>query len=138
MAQTLNDFISIVGGDPHTLQNYFVVTRGIQKGADYTFRYRAINAVGPGPWSDSVTIKAATFPSPPGKPYYISSTSTTITLGLPPSIDNGGSKIRLYKLFRDDGNLSSDINLEVLDYNGKDQEYTVTNLAIGFVYRFAY
>jgi hypothetical protein len=50
---TLNDFVEIVGGDPYTLQIYFVVTKGITIGVDYAFRYRAINAVGPGDWSDT-------------------------------------------------------------------------------------
>jgi hypothetical protein len=93
---TLNDFVEIVGGDPYTLQIYFVVTKGITIGDDYAFRYRAINAVGPGEWSDTAILKAATIPSIPGKPYYIGSTATTITLGLPETIDNGGSKIREY------------------------------------------
>jgi hypothetical protein len=106
---TLNDFVEIVGGDPYTLQTFFVVTQGVSIGEDYAFRYRTINAVGPGPWSDTTIIKAATVPSPPKKPYFISSTASTITLGLLETIENGGSKIREYKLFRDNGNLGSDI-----------------------------
>lgn len=76
-------------------------------GDDYAFRYRAINAIGPGDWSDIVILKAATFPAPPSKPYYIGSTADSITLGLPKTKDNGGSKIRSYELFRDEGDLSS-------------------------------
>lgn len=94
--------------------------------------------MGPGPWSDTAIIKAATVPSPPGKPYYIGSTASTITLGLPETIDNGGSKIRTYELYRDDGDLSSDINVQVTDYNGIDTEFEVTGLTPGSVYRFAY
>lgn len=40
---SLNDFVSVVGGDPYTLQLTFVVTTNITKGELYTFRYRAIN-----------------------------------------------------------------------------------------------
>ena len=47
----LNDFITVVGGDPYTLQLSFVVTKNITKGELYTFRYRAINQVGAGEWS---------------------------------------------------------------------------------------
>ena len=39
----LNDFVSLVGEDPYTLQLTFVVTTNITKGELYTFRYRAIN-----------------------------------------------------------------------------------------------
>jgi hypothetical protein len=105
-------------------------------GDDYAFRYRAINAIGPGEWSDIVILKAAIFPAPPGKPYYIGSTADSITLGLPQTDDNGGSKIRAYELYRDDGDLSSDITTQVTDYNGVDQDYRVENLTPGIVYRF--
>lgn len=135
---TLNDFVEVTGGDPYTLQNYFIVTRDIIMGQDYAFRYRAINAVGPGEWSDTVILKAATVPSPPGKPYYIGSTATTVTLGLPETTDNGGAKIRSYQLFRDSGDLSSDITTEVTAYDGTSQEFIVEGLTAGVVYRFAY
>ena len=48
----LNDFVSVVGNDPQTLQLYFVITKGIVKGQSYALRYRAINSIGSGPWSD--------------------------------------------------------------------------------------
>lgn len=117
---TLNDFYTIAGGDQYTLQIYFVVTQGITVGQDYAFRYRAINAVGSGPWSDIATLEAATVPLAPAKPEYISSTPTSITLSFSETQDNGGSKITEYKLFRDAGDLTSEIDTEVTDYNGAD------------------
>ena len=48
----LTDFVSVVGDDPHTLQLNFIITRNIEKGSEYAFRYRAINLIGTGPWSD--------------------------------------------------------------------------------------
>jgi hypothetical protein len=57
------------------------VTQGIKAGQSYVFRYRGINAVGPGPWSDLIEVMAANVPQAPPKPYYISSTSTSITIG---------------------------------------------------------
>lgn len=62
----LNDFLSVVGADPYTLQLSFVVTTNIRKGEFYTFRYRAINQVGAGSWSPVATLQAATVPAPPG------------------------------------------------------------------------
>ena len=76
---SLNDFTTIVGGDPYTLQLYFVVTTNITKGELYTFRYRAINQVGAGDWSPTAILQAATVPSAPSQPLYVSSTATTIT-----------------------------------------------------------
>ena len=57
-----NDFISIAGEDQYTLQTNFIVTKNIIKGEDYAFRYRAINAIGAGIWSNIAIIKAATIP----------------------------------------------------------------------------
>ena len=98
-----------MGGEAYTLQTYFIVTHNIVMGEDYAFRYRAINAVGRGEWSDVSVLKAATVPLVPTKPYYITSTASTIKLGLIPTDDNGGAKIRRYELYRDEGDLSSDI-----------------------------
>lgn len=122
MASTdLVDFVSIFGGQGHfTLQNYFVVTLGIVKGEVYAFRYRGINVVGEGQWSDTVLVRAATKPIAPPAPYYVSSTSSTITLGLDETSDNSGSKITSYKIMRDAGDLQSDISIEETSYNGFD------------------
>ena len=94
------------------------MTKGILKGETYAFRYRAINAIGYGPWSSISKLDAATVPIPPPKPYYISSTDTSITIGLKGTLDNGGSRITQYKLFRDGGNLSTPVNIEETSYNG--------------------
>jgi hypothetical protein len=134
----LNDFKDIAGGDPYTLQTSCVVSYNITQGQDYAFRYRGINAVGPGAWSQIAIIKAATVPLPPGKPFYIASTPTTIRLGLPKTTDNGGSKILNYLLFRDDGDLTTDINIEIVAYDGQASEFEVTGLTAGMVYRFQY
>lgn len=44
----------------------------------------------------------------------------------------------MYKLFRDSGDLSSDLTTEVGDYNGIDTEFTVSELTAGVIYRFNY
>jgi hypothetical protein len=68
----------------------------------------------------------------------VSSTGTSIRIGFYETSNNGGSKIIEYKLFRDEGDLSSEITTEVTDYNGADSEFTVTGLTEGAVYRFTY
>lgn len=134
----LKDFVSIQGVDPYSLALSFVVTKGIEKGKTYAFRYRAVNAVGAGPWSAVVEVTAATIPMAPPIPKYVSSTSTSITLSFDLSPDNGGSKIIEYKLFRDAGNLASDINIEETTYDGLSSTFAVTGLTAGKKYRFQY
>ena len=77
-------------------------------------------------------------PVAPAKPTYISSTSTTITIGLEHSTDNGGGKIENHILFRDGGDLSTPVETQVTLYNGLDRQYTVEGLTPGVKYRFNY
>ena len=129
----------MAGGEgQYTLQTYFVITSQVKRGVVYSFRYRAINAVGLGEWSDVALVRAATMPSAPPTPYYISSTSTSIKLGFTKTDDNQGSKITHYSLMRDSGDLSSEITTQETDYNGQDLSYTVSSLESGLVYRFTY
>lgn len=112
------------------------VTKGIVKGKTYTFRYRAINAVGAGGWSPITEIPAASIPLAPPRPIYSSSTSTTITISLSTSTDNGGSKILYYELYRDGGDLSTPINILESTYDGASLSFVVSSLTAGENYRF--
>lgn len=56
---TLDNFVSISGVDPMTLSLTQTITLGIYSGQSYTFRYRAINAIGASGWSPIGTIQAA-------------------------------------------------------------------------------
>jgi titin len=112
------------------------VTKGLSKGETYVFRYRAINLIGAGEWSTVAKLKAATKPIAPPRPTYISSTSTTITLGFTNTSDNGGSLVSGYKLYRDNGDLSSEVNIHVTSYNGLASSTTITGLSSGKKYRF--
>lgn len=55
---SLNDLKTI---SSHSLQTNFFVTQ-VNKGEDYAFRYRAVNAVGAGQWSDTTILRPATVP----------------------------------------------------------------------------
>jgi len=134
----LRDFVSVQGFDPYTLAQSFIITKGIEKGKIYSFRYRAINAVGPGPWSTVTELTAGTVALQPPIPKYVSSTSTSITLMFELSPDNGGSKIVRYKLKRDDGDLATGVDIEVTAYNGLSSIFTLTNLVTGKKFRFQY
>ena len=135
---TLTDFVSIVGADPYSLQVSFIVTRNVEKGKIYAFRYRAVNIIGPGQWSEVTQLKAATKPEQPPKPTFVSATDDSITIGLQQTTDNGGSLITQYLLYRDGGDLSTPVDIEVEDYDGFSEQYTVTGLDPGKKYRFDY
>lgn len=50
-------------------------------------------------------------PSRPFRPLYVSSTDTTITLEIVPVIDNKGSYIQGYEIWRDAGDFTTDVNI---------------------------
>ena len=55
-------FSYVLGGDDQTLDREVLVTAGIIKGLTYRARYRAINSIGAGLWSDISYITASTVP----------------------------------------------------------------------------
>jgi hypothetical protein len=59
----------------------------------YQLKYRAWNINGPGELSEAGYIKAAERPSRPAAPEYVESDDSYISLGLSPSLDDGGSII---------------------------------------------
>lgn len=138
----LNDWVPLVGDDPHSLSLEYTVATGLVRGEDYAFRYRAINQVGAGPWSDVAIIKAAGEPAAPARPTWVASSATSVTLAFYHDIvDNGGSQITSYKLKRDDGSStagSGAISVEVVEYDGASPSHEVTGLTAGLIYRFQY
>lgn len=110
---SLNDFQSINGEDPHSLALSFTVTRDIQKGKFYAFRYRAINSVGPSGWSPFGKVQAASVPKAPPAPEYVTADSSSITLSLLNTQDDGGSPIIDSKLYTDQGDRSAGLIYEV-------------------------
>jgi hypothetical protein len=131
----LNDFKSIVGSSSYSLALQFTVTTNIIKGKTYAFRYRAVNKVGAGGWSPISEIVAATVPSPPPFPIYVSSDDTSISLMFSPSTDNGGSKILGYKIMRDTVDLTSTVAFEEVTYNNVASTFTISSLTAGMKYR---
>lgn len=100
----------------------YTVTNG--KGQDFLFRYRAVNSIGNGPWSDYNSIKAASHPAQPNMPTYAASDSTSITLDLNyTGVDDGGNEISKFKLYRDAGSNTlgtGDINTLVAELTEVD------------------
>ena len=67
------DYRFVLGGDRrnNTLATYVFLTAekdGIEAGLSYRVRFRAINALGEGPWSGVALVRAAVLPSAPASP----------------------------------------------------------------------
>lgn len=129
-------FISFAGTTSNHLELSAETSSGIVQGRTYRVRYRARNVNGRSGFSPIASILAASPPdAPPAKPLYITSTSTSITLGLTPTVENNGAPVLHHKLFRDDGAITSSFS-QVTSYNGQDTSVEVTGLTVGLTYRF--
>jgi len=134
--------VSLTGFDSINLKLSFTVTEGITKGTIYRFRYRVKNAVGWSDFSDTAFILAANAPAKPPAPVYLSSTSTGVTLQFSQTLDDGGSAVTAYKLYRDDGDDFTSSHTLLGNYDGSSLTYSATvgsdGLVSGRVYRFTY
>ena len=96
------DFNPVVGYSTDYLL-FFYTHEGVTRGTNYRLRYRAKNRIGWSEYSDIVYVLAATKPQKPPAPTLQSTDSTSITLNLLQTLDNGGSPIIRYKLYVDAG-----------------------------------
>ena len=90
------EFRFVLGGDrsANTLATSVLLTAagdGIEAGLTYRVRYRAINVIGEGPWSDIAHIRAALLPSAPASPVVTYFDATRIDLALSPTQNDGGT-----------------------------------------------
>lgn len=97
------DYKSMVGGQFNQLLTSLLVQE-VVKGREYRFRYRCRNANGWGAFSDVTYIKAAIVPNIPREPSLMLATATTMTLQFYKPEDTGGTEVRSFKLFINDGN----------------------------------
>lgn len=137
-----NDFVSLIGYNESYLKLWFIVERNITKGTIYRFRYRTRNAVGWSLFSDTGFLQAAQIPDKPPVPIYVSSDSTSVTVLLSQTLDDGGTPVTEYKLFRDAGNDFTSSYTEITRYDGSSSTFTMTvaddGLVNGKIYRFVY
>lgn len=114
-----------------------MLTRDIISGASYRIKYRAKNFNGWGEISEIAYITAATKPSKPNAPIYISSDSTSITFMLTAPENTSGSPLTGFKLYVDTMSINSNYQLV---YSGQQNQVTVTaadhSLQSGTTYRF--
>ena len=138
---TGGDFTPAVGLENNYLLLDFTVTgHNITKSILYRLRYRALNAIGWGSYSPIAYVRAANQPAAPLRPSYNTSTTDTVTLNIPRSMDDGGSPILGYKLWRDQGNDFSSAFVEVPSYTDNSELFTTSaaldGLETGKIYRF--
>ena len=89
------DYTFVIGGNrsANTLQTKVFLTAqdGLVSGLTYRVRFRAINEIGEGPWSDVAFVRAATLPLAPPSPIVTAFDATTISLSLSRTPDDGGT-----------------------------------------------
>ncbi len=117
----------------------------INKGYEYRFRYRCKNINGWGVYSDVTYIKAAIVPSIPKAPKLIQATATTMALQFFKPEDTGGTEVKSFKLFINNGNDQNEPTIEVTSYSTNSLTHTLdlngadsTILTSGKVYKFRF
>ena len=93
---------------------------GLTTGTEYRFRHKALNFNGESPYSDVLEAYACESPSPPGRPTWVTSSLTAITLAWERSVDDGGCPVLEYRLYRDagDGSGLADVEVQAGDLRG--------------------
>ncbi len=118
-------FTTVVGGpESYTLDSEVLITDGIIKGKQYRLRYRAINLIGNGLWSDMTYVVASTYPKAPPKPVYTFVDNTKLDLILTETQDDGGSKILAYHLYINEG-FDGTAYHKVSTYDGDSMVFTI-------------
>lgn len=96
------DFYSLAGGETagDSLATTYTIGQDIQDGGLYRFRYRARNVNGWSSFSAIAYIRAATVPTRPSSPSLDLVDSTSITVTIQKVLDDGGSYVSGYQLWR--------------------------------------
>lgn len=95
------------------------VINNLVAGDQYMYRVTGINRVGEGNKSPySAVIMAASVPSRPDQPIFLSATSTTITIQINAVIENGGTAVTSYILYANSPTQAGSAFTPVLSYDG--------------------
>jgi hypothetical protein len=103
-------------------------------GDTFAYKVSAVNYIGEGPQSNSVSIVAATVPDAPATPVRTGSTLTSISISWSAPA-NGGSPILNYKLFMNAGTGSATYS-EIDTVSSSTFAYTKFSLTTGQNYKF--
>jgi hypothetical protein len=122
------------------MTTHYTVTQNITKGRSFRFMYRAKNAVGWSPFSAVSTVLAATVPSAPKAPYFLSFSDSTLRIVVPRSSSDGGDTISTYELWVDAGDDFTSTFTKLTGYSNNQMVYLATQQVDGLVngktYRF--
>lgn len=138
-------FTTVLGQSDNTLDTEVTVSSGIVKGKTYRARYRAINSIGPGPWSPIAYIAASTVPKAPPMPIVTEVDNTKVVLSLSETTDDGGSSILSYHLYINEG-VDGSAYHAVTTYDGSSLTTTINvgtvygtmTVSLGLVYTFKF
>ena len=100
-----DNFVDVFGGseiDTYTTEA-LIGAPLVEEGFVFGFRFRARNVYGWSEWSPVTYALAATVPSTPLAPSFVSATANTISVNLHPSTKANGSPITEYELHMNDG-----------------------------------
>lgn len=106
----------------------------------YRFRFRSKNINGYSGWSPITYVKAATVPSRPPPPKFLTATSTSVTLLLYSSQYPRGSEITVLQIWRNEGGTSLNF-VKVADLQSSTLQYEILlssspGMQAGVIYKF--
>jgi hypothetical protein len=84
--------------------NTYYKSSGLTAGVYYQFKVQSSNWIGLSPYSAAITIIAASVADPPINVRRVDSTKSSVTLTWDPAAFTGGTAIRDYQLYWDNGN----------------------------------
>lgn len=114
----VGNFNLIYDGSINSDTRFFNAT-GLTTGKAYSFYVVALNFNGISPNSDETYSLVCLIPQDLAQPFYISSTSSTITIGWKPPRFDGGCPIYTYSLYMDDGLGGSMVETDKVVIEGK-------------------
>ena len=132
ISQDGGSYTAVTNDTDATANGLSSVVTGLTNGTAYSFKVRAVNAVGSGTESNSVTVTPSTAPAKPATPTaVIGNASVTITASIS---DDGGSPVTGWKISQDGGGYTAVANDTDATANGLST--VVTGLTNGTSYSF--
>ena len=131
------EYITVQGGeDKRTLATKAIISTGVQKGVTYRVRFRGINTVGKGEWSDPTSVLSSTVPGRPNALIISAFSNTGITLGITPITDDGGETITRYELFYSSSAVSLATFNNDTSFDWSTSSYAFNTVTTGLIYGF--
>lgn len=105
-------YVMVYDGELNPLQRQITV-KNLTTGVQYQFKVSAVNFNGESVKSDALSTYSCIAPSQPKKVVRADGTTTSILLSWSSPSDDGGCPIQGYKLYRDQGDLTSEVTIPV-------------------------